>query len=133
MQQENRQGETLLSAVTSLVAGGAIALALSLLTLAAGAWMISQGSLDADWIGRAGVLGSFLGCLVGGRYAISGIRSRALLVGLGVGGLYCLLWMLCGLLFWEEGSGMAFSGAAAALLGGGSGGILSAARKKRRK
>ena len=133
MQQEKKQGGDLLSAATSLAAGGAIALGLGLLTLAVTAWLISRGSLGEDWTARAGILGSFLGCLVGGCYAISGVRSRALLVGLGVSGLYCLLWALAGLLWLNGSGGLALPGAAAALLGGGLGGILSASRKKRRK
>lgn len=133
MQQEKKRGGDLLSAATSLAAGGAVALGLGLLTLAVTAWLISRGSLGEDWAARAGILGSFLGCLVGGCYAISGIRSRALLVGLGVSGLYCLLWALAGLLWLNGSGGLALPGAAAALLGGGLGGILSASRKKRRK
>ena len=133
MQQEKKQGGDLLSAATSLAAGGAIALGLGLLTMAAAAWLISRGSLGEDWTARAGILGSFLGCLAGGCDAISGIRSRALLVGLGVSGLYCLLWALAGLLWLNGSGGLALPGAAAALLGGGLGGILSASRKKRRK
>ncbi|MGM9537801.1 MAG: hypothetical protein ACI3VN_05665, partial [Candidatus Onthomonas sp.] len=82
MQQEKKREGELLSVVTSLAAGGAVALGLGLLILAVTAWLISRGSLGEDWAARAGVLGSFLGCLVGGCYAISGIRSRALLVGL---------------------------------------------------
>lgn len=131
-QEQKRAGE-IPAIATSLLAGGAVGLGLSLLIMAVVAWLISAGSLGEDWTGRAGVLGSFLGCLVGGCYAISGIRSRALAVGLAVSVLYCALWALAGLLWLNSGGALSASMAAAAFLGGGLSGILAASRKKTRK
>lgn len=131
--QEQKQRGDLLSAATSLAAGGAIALGLSLLTLAVASVLISNGTLGEDWTSRAGVLGSFLGCMIGGCYAIAGIRSRALAVGLGVSVLFGAFWVLAGLLWLNGMGGLSVSVAAAALLGGGLSGILFATRKKRRK
>lgn len=133
MPQEQKQGGDPVAAITSLAAGGAIGLGLSLLALALTAWLISQGKLGEEWTSRSIILGAFLGCLMGGYYAISGIRSRALLVGLGVSVLFCVLWALAGLLWLNSGGGLSVSAAAAALLGGGLSGILRASRKKRRK
>ena len=138
MQQEKKQGGDLLSAATSLAAGGAVALGLGLLTLAVTAWLISRGSLGEDWTARAGILGSFLGCLAGGCYAISGIRSRALLVGLGVGAVLFLLLLTAGLLAYDTAS-VDQGGAGllcACLCGGGIAGLLGsgdASKKKRRR
>ncbi|MCC8128890.1 MAG: hypothetical protein LIO51_02995, partial [Clostridiales bacterium] len=90
MPQERTTGASPGTVVTALLAGGAIALGATLLLMALTAWLIAKGTLGEEWAGRAGMIGAALGCLMGGRYAIGSVRSRALLVGLGVGGLFLL-------------------------------------------
>lgn len=131
--QERKQAGGLLQAGTALAAGSAIGVGLSLAVLALTAWLVSCGTLDQDWLGRGEVVASFVGCLVGGCYAIAGIRSRALAVGLGVSAVFCLIWLLAGFLWLNGQWRIAPSGAGAALLGGALSGILSASRKKTRK
>ncbi|MCD8382298.1 MAG: TIGR04086 family membrane protein [Clostridiales bacterium] len=134
MPQERTTGTSPGTAVTALLAGGAIALGITLLLMALVAWLIAGGTLGEEWAGRAGAIGAVLGCLIGGQYANSSIRSRALLVGLGVGGLFLLLWLGAGLLFPESGTGSGLASlAAGALAGGAVSGLLSAFHKKRRK
>lgn len=134
MQQERTASRTPAELATSILAGAAIALGVCLLMLALAAWLIAQGTLGEEWAERAGVAGPFLGCLIGGGYAIACVRGRALAVGLAVSGLSVLLWLLAGLLFWggvSPADGLAHLLAAG--LGGGLAGVLSATRKKRRK
>ena len=131
--QERKQTGGFLQVGTALAAGSAIGVGVSLAVLALTAWLVSCGTLDQDWIGRGEVVSSFLGCLAGGCYAIAGVRSRALAVGLGVGVLFCLIWLLAGWVWLNGTWGISFSGAGAALLGGALSGILSASRKKPRK
>lgn len=134
MPQERKPELTPITITTSVLAGGAIALGCCLLCLALGAWLISEGILGEEWTARAGVLGSFLGCLLGGGYAIACVRSRALAMGLGISVLYLALWLGAGLLFPGVGGGSGLVPVVlSALLGGGLSGILSASRKKRRK
>lgn len=134
MPQERTTEWSPVTIATSLLAGSAIALGCCLLVMALCAWLISRGSLGEVWTARAGLIGAFLGCLVGGGYAIACIRSRALLVGVGIGGLFLLLWLLAGLLFPGAGGGCGpIPLVIASLLGGGLSGILFASRKKRRK
>ncbi len=120
--------------VTTLLAGGAIALGVTLFLMALTAWLIAGGTLGEEWADRAGIIGAALGCLTGGRYAIGSVRSRALLVGLGVGGLFLLLWLGAGLFLPEGSAGGGLVPLVAAALGGGAAsGLLSAFHKKRRK
>lgn len=134
MPQERTENRDLLTMATSVVAGTAIALAVCLVIMVLGAWLIAGGTLSEVWTPRLGLAGAFLGCLVGGGYAIRCIRSRALLVGLGVGGLFLFLWVLAGLLF-PDAAGV--TGPVplilVSLLGGGISSILFAGGKKRRK
>ncbi|MCD7734296.1 MAG: TIGR04086 family membrane protein [Clostridiales bacterium] len=120
--------------VTALLAGGAIALGVTLFLMALTAWLIAGGTMGEEWAGRAGMVGAALGCLVGGRYAIGSVRSRALLVGLGTAALFLLLWLGAGLLLPESGGGSGLVPLTVAALGGGAAsGLLSAFHKKRRK
>lgn len=93
MPQERTTGASPGTVVTALLAGGAIALGVTLFLMALTAWLIAGGSMGEEWAGRAGMVGAALGCLVGGRYAIGSVRSRALLVGLGTAALFLLLWL----------------------------------------
>ncbi len=134
MQQERTASHMPVELAASLLAGAAIALGVCLLVVALAAWLIAQGALEEEWTGRAGAVGAFLGCLIGGGYAIACVRGRALAVGLAVSALSVLLWLLAGALFW--GGVSPADGAVqllAAGLGGGLAGVLSATRKKRRK
>ncbi|MCC8182860.1 MAG: hypothetical protein LIO45_07835, partial [Clostridiales bacterium] len=104
------------------------------LLLALIAWLIASGTMGEEWAGRAGVIGAALGCLAGGRYAVCTVRSRVLLVGLGVGGLFLLLWLGAGRIAPESGAGTGLTPLTiAALAGGAASGLLSAFHKKRRK
>lgn len=134
MPQERTEERNALTVVTSLLAGAAVALGLCLLVMALFAWLIAGGTLSEDWTTRAGLLGAFLGCLIGGGYAIRCIRSRALLYGLGTGVVFLLLWVVAGLLFPDaSGASAPIPLVVASVLGGGLSGILFASRKKRRK
>ncbi|MCD7945580.1 MAG: TIGR04086 family membrane protein [Clostridiales bacterium] len=134
MPQERTTGASPGTVFTALLAGGAIALGVALFLMALTAWLIAGGTLGEEWTDRAGMIGAALGCLVGGRYAIGSVRSRALLVGLGTATLFLLLWLGAGLIFPEGGAGGGLVPLAAAALGGGAmSGLISAFRKKRRK
>ncbi len=134
MHQERTVGRTRVDCITSLLAGGAIAVGVCLLLAALCAWLMVCGVLGEEWEGRILLAGPFLGSLVGGLYAILCIRARPLLTGLAVGGLSLLLWLLAGALIWDGASpAEGAAQAAAALLGGGLAGILAAAQKKKRK
>ena len=134
MSQERTDEQKALTVVTSVLAGGAIGMAICLLIMALGAWLIAGGTLSESWTARAGLVGAFAGCLIGGGYTIRCVRSRALIVGLGVSVFFLLLWVIAGLLFpCSEGTEGAIPLILASLLGGGLSSILFASRKKRRK
>lgn len=131
-QERGKPERTALERVTSVAAGGVLALGIGLLTLALAAWLISQGTLGEEYGSWAGAVGLFLGALAGGGYAIAGVGARPLAVGLAAAGVCCLLWALAGQL-WLGGFGVAPTALGGALAGGCASGFLFAARKKRRK
>ena len=134
MSQERTEEQKALTVATSVLAGGAIAMAICLLIMALGAWLIAGGTLSESWTTRGGLVGAFAGCLIGGGYTIRCVRSRALIFGLGVSVFFLLLWALAGLLFpCPGGATGAIPLILASALGGGLSGILFASRKKRRK
>ena len=64
MSQERAEQRDLLTVATSVVAGTAIALAVCLVFMVLGAWLIAGGTLSEVWTPRFGLIGAFFGCLV---------------------------------------------------------------------
>ena len=134
--REEDQGAKLVRFMSNILLGGIAALLVCLVVLFLCAVGISGGWLNDRHMVQYTIAGCVIGCLAGGLFAVLRCRARTLLVGLGVGGVFFLLLLTVGLLFYpdmsmgEQGVGLLcgalFGGALAGFLGG-------KPKKKRRK
>lgn len=131
---EEDHGARLIRMLTSVLAGGGVAFAISVIVLAGGAALISAGRLSEGTMEQVTLCASVLGCFAGGLYSVRQCQSRLLLTGLAVGGIYYLLWVTAGLLTCGTDSLLGnLQVLCAGLLGGAVAGFWGARPKKRRK
>ena len=134
--REEDQSAKLVRLMGNILLGGVLALLVCLVVLFFCAVGISSGWLNDRHMVQYTIAGCVLGCLIGGLFAVLRCRTRTLLVGLAVGGVFFLLLLTVGLLFYPDMSmgergigllcGAMFGGALAGFLGG-------KPKKKRRK
>ena len=119
----------------SLMRGGVLAGVVAVGALFLCAWLVSVGVLRERWMTGAVLAVCLLGALAGGRYAVKQIRSRTLLVGLGVGAMLFLMLLLAGALAYGVvplAPGAVWS-LAACLIGGGLSGLFGVGTQKKRR
>lgn len=116
--------------------GGVVAVAVALVGLAIASLLIMQGMLEEKWMRLLPAFAGFVGCLVGGYLANRKVRHAQLWVGLGVGGLFCIVLLVIGLLFFDSFSPNIAHvpyGVGALIGGAVSGFFVRKPKKKRRK
>lgn len=134
--REEEQSAKLVRYLGNILLGGVLALLVCLAVLLLCAVGISSGWLNDRHMVQYTIAGCVIGCAVGGLFAVLRCQARTLLVGLAVGGVFFLLLLTVGLLFYPDMSmgergvgllcGALFGGALAGFLGG-------KPKKKRRK
>ena len=124
-----------LNAMCEILKGGALAGAVTILSLLVCAVLASMGILPVSSMDASVLAVCVLGTLAGGIYAVSRSGGRSLLAGLGVGAVLFLLLLTAGLLVYDQAS-LANGGAGilcACLCGGAIPGILGRKPKKKRR
>ena len=134
---EEDQGAKLVRAMTGVLLGGVLALAVCLVFLFLCSIGISGGWLSEGLMYQMTVVGCVIGGFAGGMTAVRRCGSRALIAALCAGGVFFLLLLTIGVLLFEDMSlengglgvlcGALCGGAAAGLLGG------KPKKKKRKK
>lgn len=133
--KEEDSAVKLMRATSSVLLGGAIALAICLLILFLCSMGISSGFLDDHAMVQYTIAGCVIGSFGGGFYAVMHIRSKTLLVGLGASAIQFLLILTIGFLMYpgisaaQNGIGVA----AGCFAGGAIAGILGGKPKKKRR
>lgn len=129
------QGKKLIRYALGIVIGGVLALAVCLVLLLLASVGISLGWLGEENMYQITILGCVFGCFVGGLTAVRKCGARGLLVGLAVGGVYFLLLLTVGLLFFDtmtpEAGGIGLL--CGSLCGGAAAGLLGGGQKRRKK
>lgn len=124
-----------INTMCELLKGGVLAGIVSIVGLLFCAVLMSAGVLREAWMEGTVLAVCAVSALAGGLYAENKIRSRAMLVGIGVGIVLCLLLLVAGVLAYradsigEGGTGVL----CACLCGGAMAGILGRRPKKKRK
>ena len=132
---EEEQGAKLVRFMSGILLGGVLALLVCLAFLLLCSAGISGGWLSDRHMVQYTIAGCVFGCFAGGLFAVLRCRVKTLLVGLGVGGVFFLLLLTVGLLFYpdmsvgERGPGLL----CAALFGGALAGFLGGKPKKKRR
>ena len=136
--RDRRQEEPVgqwMNAMCEVLKGGVLAGAAAVSALLLCAVLVSAGALPVDGVKGAVLAVCVLGALLGGIYSVRRLRSRAVLAGLGVGGVLFLLLLTAGLIAYD-GASIANGGAGilcACLCGGAIPGLLGRKPKKKRR
>lgn len=135
MSQKEKRSETqLVQAFSSLLAGVILAFGISVLLLFFAAHLVASGRLGETAAMNAEVVASAVGCFCGGIYAALSSRKRMLPMGIAVGVLYYLTWLVIGLACYADVAALAgIRNLIAAGLGGGAAGFLCAGLHTKRK
>ena len=132
---EEDHGARLVRAMLGVLLGGVVALAACLVFLLVCSLGISGGWLREGLMYQLAVVGCVVGGFLGSVFAVKRCGSKALVVGLCTGGVFFLLLLTGGVLFFRqvslEAGGVGLL--CGALCGGAAAGILGAGPKKKRR
>ncbi len=124
-----------LKAMTQVLIGGGIAVAVSFLVLFVCAIAISKGWISQDKSGWCSVAAAVISSFVGGIIAVSRCKGRSLIVGLLTGLVLFLILLTAGFLIYQsvalEEGGLPLG--CGCLLGGALAGLFGARPKKKRR
>ena len=132
---EEDQGTRLVRAMTNILLGGVVALAVCLMFLFLCSIGISGGWLQEGLMYQMAVVSCVIGGFAGAMTAVRRCGSRALIVGLAVGAVFFLLLLTVGVLLFESmsleagGLGLLCGG----LCGGAAAGLMGSKPKKKRR
>ena len=132
---EEDQGTRLVRAMTNILLGGVVALAVCLMFLFLCSIGISGGWLQEGLMYQMAVVSCVIGGFAGAMTAVRRCGSRALIVGLAVGAVFFLLLLTVGVLLVESmsleagGLGLLCGG----LCGGAAAGLMGSKPKKKRR
>ena len=132
---EEDQGTRLVRAMTNILLGGVVALAVCLMFLFLCSIGISGGWLQEGLMYQMAVVSCVIGGVAGAMTAVRRGGSRALIVGLAVGAVFFLLLLTVGVLLFESmsleagGLGLLCGG----LCGGAAAGLMGSKPKKKRR
>ena len=132
---EEDQGTRLVRAMTNILLGGVVALAVCLMFLFLCSIGISGGWLQEGLMYQMAVVSCVIGGFAGAMTAARRCGSRALIVGLAVGAVFFLLLLTVGVLLFESmsleagGLGLLCGG----LCGGAAAGLMGSKPKKKRR
>ena len=132
---EEDQGTRLVRAMTTILLGGVVALAVCLMFLFLCSIGISGGWLQEGLMYQMAVVSCVIGGFAGAMTAVRRCGSRALIVGLAVGAVFFLLLLTVGVLLFESmsleagGLGLLCGG----LCGGAAAGLMGSKPKKKRR
>ncbi|WP_094762431.1 TIGR04086 family membrane protein [Intestinimonas massiliensis (ex Afouda et al. 2020)] len=132
---EEDQGTRLVRAMTNILLGGVVALAVCLMFLFLCSIGISGGWLQEGLMYQMAVVSCVIGGFAGAMTAVRRWGSRALIVGLAVGAVFFLLLLTVGVLLFESmsleagGLGLLCGG----LCGGAAAGLMGSKPKKKRR
>ena len=132
---EEDQGTRLVRAMTNILLGGVVALAVCLMFLFLCSIGISGGWLQEGLMCQMAVVSCVIGGFAGAMTAVRRCGSRALIVGLAVGAVFFLLLLTVGVLLFESmsleagGLGLLCGG----LCGGAAAGLMGSKPKKKRR
>ena len=132
---EEDQGTRLVRAMTNILLGGVVALAVCLMFLFLCSIGISGGWLQEGLMYQMAVVSCVIGGFAGAMTAVRRCGSRALIVGLAVGAVLFLLLLTVGVLLFESmsleagGLGLLCGG----LCGGAAAGLMGSKPKKKRR
>ena len=132
---EEDQGTRLVRAMTNILLGGVVALAVCLMFLFLCSIGISGGWLQEGLMYQMAVVSCVIGGFAGAMTAVRRSGSRALIVGLAVGAVFFLLLLTVGVLLFESmsleagGLGLLCGG----LCGGAAAGLMGSKPKKKRR
>ena len=132
---EEDQGTRLVRAMTNILLGGVVALAVCLMFLFLSSIGISGGWLQEGLMYQMAVVSCVIGGFAGAMTAVRRCGSRALIVGLAVGAVFFLLLLTVGVLLFESmsleagGLGLLCGG----LCGGAAAGLMGSKPKKKRR
>ena len=132
---EEDQGTRLVRAMTNILLGGVVALAVCLMFLFLCSIGISGGWLQEGLMYQMAVVSCVIGGFAGAMTAVRRGGSRALIVGLAVGAVFFLLLLTVGVLLFESmsleagGLGLLCGG----LCGGAAAGLMGSKPKKKRR
>ena len=132
---EEDQGTRLVRAMTNILLGGVVALAVCLMFLFLCSIGISGGWLQEGLMYQMAVVSCVIGGFAGAMTAVRRCGSRALIVGLAVGAVFFLLLLTVGVLLFESmsleagGLGLLCGG----LCGGAVAGLMGSKPKKKRR
>ena len=132
---EEDQGTRLVRAMTNILLGGVVALAVCLMFLFLCSIGISGGWLQEGLMYQMAVVSCVIGGFAGAMTAVRRCGSRALIVGLAVGAVFFLLLLTVGVLLFEsmslEASGLGLL--CGGLCGGAAAGLMGSKPKKKRR
>ena len=132
---EEDQGTRLVRAMTNILLGGVVALAVCLMFLFLCSIGISGGWLQEGLMYQMAVVSCVIGGFAGAMTAVRRCGSLALIVGLAVGAVFFLLLLTVGVLLFESmsleagGLGLLCGG----LCGGAAAGLMGSKPKKKRR
>ena len=132
---EEDQGTRLVRAMTNILLGGVVALAVCLMFLFLCSIGITGGWLQEGLMYQMAVVSCVIGGFAGAMTAVRRCGSRALIVGLAVGAVFFLLLLTVGVLLFESmsleagGLGLLCGG----LCGGAAAGLMGSKPKKKRR
>ncbi len=132
---EEDQGTRLVRAMTNILLGGVVALAVCLMFLFLCSIGIVGGWLQEGLMYQMAVVSCVIGGFAGAMTAVRRCGSRALIVGLAVGAVFFLLLLTVGVLLFESmsleagGLGLLCGG----LCGGAAAGLMGSKPKKKRR
>lgn len=132
---EEDQGTRVVRAMTNILLGGVVALVVCLMILFLCSIGISGGWLPEKLMYQMAVVSCVIGSFMGGMTAVRRCGTRTLIVGLAAGGVFFLLLLTVGVLFFESmsmeagGLGLLCGG----LCGGAAAGLLGSKPKKKRR
>ena len=132
---EEDQGTRLVRAMTNILLGGVVALAVCLMFLFLCSIGISGGWLQEGLMYQMAVVSCVIGGFAGAMTAVRRCGSRALIVGLAVGAVFFLLLLTVSVLLFESmsleagGLGLLCGG----LCGGAAAGLMGSKPKKKRR
>ena len=132
---EEDQGTRLVRAMTNILLGGVVALAVCLMFLFLCSIGISGGWLQEGLMYQMAVVSCVIGGFAGAMTAVRRCGSRALIVGLAVGAVFFLRLLTVGVLLFESmsleagGRGLLCGG----LCGGAAAGLMGSKPKKKRR
>lgn len=132
---EEDQGTRLVRAMTNILLGGVVALAVCLMFLFLCSIGISGGWLQEGLMYQMAVVSCVIGGFAGAMTAVRRCGSRALIVGLAAGAVFFLLLLTVGVLLFESmsleagGLGLLCGG----LCGGAAAGLMGSKPKKKRR